>query len=113
MDYARLGRSGLEVSAIGLGCMGLSYAYGPAPERADAVALLRGAFERGGFDAGELVTRPLRSAGATASALALRLSWVAAELLAALILVPMGAAAAKTVPAAEAIQEAVPLSEAP
>lgn len=50
---------------------------------------------------------------ATASALALRLSWVAAELLAALILVPMGAAAAKTVPAAEAIQEAVPLSEAP
>jgi aryl-alcohol dehydrogenase-like predicted oxidoreductase len=47
MQKRTLGRSGLEVSAIGLGCMGLSYAYGPAPERADAIALLRGAFERG------------------------------------------------------------------
>jgi len=47
MQKRILGRSGLEVSAIGLGCMGLSYAYGPAPERADAIALLRGAFERG------------------------------------------------------------------
>ncbi|WBY06253.1 aldo/keto reductase [Sphingomonas sp. 7/4-4] len=47
MQKCILGRSGLEVSAIGLGCMGLSYAYGPAPERADAIRLLRGAFERG------------------------------------------------------------------
>jgi aryl-alcohol dehydrogenase-like predicted oxidoreductase len=47
MQKRILGRSGLEVSAIGLGCMGLSYAYGPAPERADAIRLLRGAFERG------------------------------------------------------------------
>jgi aryl-alcohol dehydrogenase-like predicted oxidoreductase len=47
MQKRTLGRSGLEVSAIGLGCMGLSYAYGPAPERADAIGLLRGAFERG------------------------------------------------------------------
>jgi len=47
MQKRTLGRSGLEVSAIGLGCMGLSYAYGPAAERADAIALLRGAFERG------------------------------------------------------------------
>ncbi len=47
MQKRTLGRSGLEVSAIGLGCMGLSYAYGPAPERADAIRLLRGAFERG------------------------------------------------------------------
>ncbi|OJW22694.1 MAG: hypothetical protein BGO49_01585 [Planctomycetales bacterium 71-10] len=50
---------------------------------------------------------------ATASALALRLAWVAAEVLAALVLVPMGAAAPGKVPAAEAIQEAVPISEAP
>ena len=50
---------------------------------------------------------------ATASALALRLVWVAAEVLAALVLVPMGAAAPGKVPAAEAIQEAVPISEAP
>lgn len=47
MQKRTLGRSGLEVSAIGLGCMGLSYAYGPAPERSDAIRLLRGAFERG------------------------------------------------------------------
>lgn len=38
---------GLEVSAIGLGCMGLSYAYGPAPDRSEAVKLIRAAFERG------------------------------------------------------------------
>jgi len=47
MQKRILGRSGLEVSVIGLGCMGLSYAYGPAAERADAIRLLRGAFERG------------------------------------------------------------------
>lgn len=37
----------LEVSAIGLGCMGLSYAYGPAPDRSEAIKLIRAAFERG------------------------------------------------------------------
>ncbi|WP_395398258.1 aldo/keto reductase [Novosphingobium sp. BL-8A] len=42
-----LGKSGLEVSAIGLGCMGLSYGYGPATDRADAIALIRAAHERG------------------------------------------------------------------
>ena len=47
MIKRQLGRSGLEVSALGLGCMGLSYAYGPATGRDDAVGLLRGAFERG------------------------------------------------------------------
>jgi aryl-alcohol dehydrogenase-like predicted oxidoreductase len=47
MQKRALGHSGLEVSAIGLGCMGLSYAYGPAPERADAIRLLRDALERG------------------------------------------------------------------
>ena len=43
----RLGRSDLEVSAIGLGCMGLNYHRGPAPERAAMVALIRAAVERG------------------------------------------------------------------
>jgi aryl-alcohol dehydrogenase-like predicted oxidoreductase len=42
-----LGNSGLEVSALGLGCMGLSFGYGPATEKQDAIKLIRGAFERG------------------------------------------------------------------
>jgi aryl-alcohol dehydrogenase-like predicted oxidoreductase len=42
-----LGRSGLEVSALGLGCMGMSFGYGPATDRADAVRLIRAAHERG------------------------------------------------------------------
>jgi len=42
-----LGKSGLEVSAIGLGCMGLSYGYGPATGKADAIKLIRSAFEQG------------------------------------------------------------------
>lgn len=47
MQKRVLGRSGLEVSALGLGCMGLSYGYGPAADRMEAVALLRAAHERG------------------------------------------------------------------
>jgi aryl-alcohol dehydrogenase-like predicted oxidoreductase len=47
MKKRTLGKSGLEVSALGLGCMGLSYGYGPATERQDAVKLVRTAFERG------------------------------------------------------------------
>ena len=42
-----LGKSALEVSAIGLGCMGLSFAYGPAVDKQQGIALLRGAVERG------------------------------------------------------------------
>ena len=42
-----LGINGLEVSALGLGCMGLSYGYGPATDRQDAIKLIRGAFEAG------------------------------------------------------------------
>lgn len=42
-----LGKSGLEVSAIGLGCMGLTFAYGPATEHNEAVKLLHAAVERG------------------------------------------------------------------
>ena len=47
MKTRTLGNGGLEVSAIGLGCMGLSFAYGPATDRQEAIALLRGAVERG------------------------------------------------------------------
>jgi aryl-alcohol dehydrogenase-like predicted oxidoreductase len=47
MQKRKLGSSGLEVSAIGLGCMGLSYGYGPATDTQDAIRLIRTAFERG------------------------------------------------------------------
>jgi aryl-alcohol dehydrogenase-like predicted oxidoreductase len=47
MDKRTLGKSGLEVSAIGLGCMGLSYGYGPALEKQSAISLIRTAFELG------------------------------------------------------------------
>jgi aryl-alcohol dehydrogenase-like predicted oxidoreductase len=42
-----LGSSGLEVSAIGLGCMGLSHAYGPATSEQDGIALIRAAVDLG------------------------------------------------------------------
>src|SRR4051812_49402482 len=47
MRMRKLGKSGLEVSAIGLGCMGMSYAYGPPPDRKQMIALLRAAVDRG------------------------------------------------------------------
>jgi aryl-alcohol dehydrogenase-like predicted oxidoreductase len=47
MQKRKLGSSDLEVSAIGLGCMGLSYGYGPATDRSQAIALIRAAVERG------------------------------------------------------------------
>ncbi len=47
MKKRTLGTSGLEVSAIGLGCMGLSFGYGPAQEKQKAIALIRDAFESG------------------------------------------------------------------
>jgi len=47
MESRELGRSGLHVSAIGLGCMGLSFGYGPATERAQAVSLLHAAVDQG------------------------------------------------------------------
>ena len=47
MEKRILGNSGLEVSALGLGCMGLSFAYGQIPDKQDAIKLLRAAFERG------------------------------------------------------------------
>ncbi len=47
MQKRKLGKSSLEVSAIGLGCMGLSYGYGPATDKPQAITLIRSAFERG------------------------------------------------------------------
>ena len=47
MQKRKLGKSGLEVSALGLGCMGLSFGYGPATEKSQAITLIRKAFERG------------------------------------------------------------------
>jgi aryl-alcohol dehydrogenase-like predicted oxidoreductase len=47
MQKRRLGRSNLEVSAIGLGCMGMSFAYGTPPDRKEMMALLRAAVDRG------------------------------------------------------------------
>jgi aryl-alcohol dehydrogenase-like predicted oxidoreductase len=47
MQKRTLGKSGLEVSALGLGCMGLSFGYGPATERQQAITLIRTAVERG------------------------------------------------------------------
>jgi aryl-alcohol dehydrogenase-like predicted oxidoreductase len=47
MKKRKLGKSNLEVSAIGLGCMGLSYGYGPAMDRQEGISLIRAAVERG------------------------------------------------------------------
>ena len=47
MKMRTLGNSGLQVSALGLGCMGMSFAYGPAPDTTEMVALLRRAVELG------------------------------------------------------------------
>ena len=47
MKQRQLGRSGLQVSALGMGCMGLSFGYGPGVDRAAAVQLIRQAVDRG------------------------------------------------------------------
>jgi aryl-alcohol dehydrogenase-like predicted oxidoreductase len=47
MKKRKLGKSNLEVSAIGLGCMGLSFGYGPAVDKQEGIALIRAAVERG------------------------------------------------------------------
>ncbi len=47
MQKRRLGKSNLEVSALGLGCMGMSFAYGPAADKQEMIALIRAAVESG------------------------------------------------------------------
>lgn len=47
MQKRKLGKSGLEVSEIGLGCMGMSFGYGPAKDKREMIPVIRAAFERG------------------------------------------------------------------
>ncbi|GAC1408081.1 MAG: aldo/keto reductase [Burkholderiaceae bacterium] len=47
MKTRQLGRNGLTVSELGLGCMGLSFGLGPASDKSEGIAMIRGAFERG------------------------------------------------------------------
>src|SRR3954462_14961657 len=47
MQKRTLGKSNLEVSALGLGCMGMSFSYGPAKDKGEMTALLHAAVERG------------------------------------------------------------------
>lgn len=47
MQKRKLGKSGLEVSAIGLGCMGMSYGYGPASDKQEMASLIHAAIDRG------------------------------------------------------------------
>src|SRR2546423_15450340 len=56
MQKRKLGNSNLEVSALGLGCMGLSFGYGPATDKQEAISLIRAAIERGVtfFDTAEI-----------------------------------------------------------
>jgi aryl-alcohol dehydrogenase-like predicted oxidoreductase len=56
MEKRKLGRSGLEVSALGFGCMGLSHGYGPATDQGAGVAVIRAAVDAGVtlFDTAEI-----------------------------------------------------------
>src|SRR5260370_35882653 len=47
MKKRKLGKSNLEVSALGLGCMGMSFGYGPAADKLEMISLIRTAVERG------------------------------------------------------------------
>ena len=71
MQKRRLGNSNLEVSALGLGCMGMTFSYGPAPDRDAMISLLRTAVERGVtfFDTAE-VYGPLNNEELVGAALA-------------------------------------------
>jgi aryl-alcohol dehydrogenase-like predicted oxidoreductase len=71
MQKRKLGSSGLEVSALGLGCMGMSFGYGPAADEQEMVALIRTAVERGVtfFDTAE-VYGPFRNEELVGEALA-------------------------------------------
>ena len=47
METRKLGKSDLEVSPIGLGCMGMSFAYGPPRDKQEMIKLIRTAFDKG------------------------------------------------------------------
>lgn len=70
MQTRTLGKSGLEVSAIGLGCMGMSFSYGPPKDKREMISLLHDAVERGVtfFDTAEAYGRtPMRNCSAKLS----------------------------------------------
>lgn len=71
MQKRKLGKNGLEVSALGLGCMGMSFSYGPPKDKAEMISLLRAAVERGitFFDTAE-VYGPLTNEDLVGEALA-------------------------------------------
>jgi aryl-alcohol dehydrogenase-like predicted oxidoreductase len=71
MQKRKLGSSGLEVSALGLGCMGMSFGYGPAADKQEMITLIRAAVERGVtfFDSAE-VYGPFRNEELVGEALA-------------------------------------------
>ncbi|HEU4679487.1 MAG TPA: aldo/keto reductase, partial [Terrimicrobiaceae bacterium] len=71
MKKRKLGNSNLEVSAIGFGCMGLSFGYGPAADKQQAISIIRTAVERGVtfFDTAE-VYGPLTNEEVVGEALA-------------------------------------------
>src|ERR1700745_2697333 len=71
MEKRKLGKSNLEVSVIGLGCMGMSVGYGPAGDRNEMISLIRSAVERGVtfFDTAE-VYGPFKNEALVAEALA-------------------------------------------
>jgi aryl-alcohol dehydrogenase-like predicted oxidoreductase len=56
MQKRKLGKSNLEVSAVGLGCMGMSFGYGPPADKHEMISLIRAAVERGVtfFDTAEI-----------------------------------------------------------
>jgi aryl-alcohol dehydrogenase-like predicted oxidoreductase len=56
MQKGKLGSSNLEVSALGLGCMGMSYGYGPAHDKKEKISVIRSAVEHGTtfFDTAEI-----------------------------------------------------------
>ena len=71
MKKRKLGKSNLEVSALGFGCMNMSFSYGPAADKKQAIAVIRAAYERGVtlFDTAE-VYGPLTNEEVVGEALA-------------------------------------------
>jgi aryl-alcohol dehydrogenase-like predicted oxidoreductase len=61
MQKRQLGKSGLEVSALGLGCMGMSFSFPPFPDKQEMIALIRNAASRSSIPRKCTVLSPTRS----------------------------------------------------